>query len=73
LDSGFIDSFRYLNKDPDHYTCWSYRPNSRANKKGWRIDYNMVSQPLQENIKRAVILPAAIHSDHCPHIVELKF
>ncbi|MGK0385503.1 MAG: exodeoxyribonuclease-3 [Patiriisocius sp.] len=73
MDSGFIDSFRYLNKEPDHYTWWSYRANSRANNKGWRIDYNMVSQPLQENIKRAVILPAAIHSDHCPHMVELKF
>jgi exodeoxyribonuclease-3 len=73
MDSGFIDSFRYLNKEPDHYTWWSYRANSRANNKGWRIDYNMVSQPLQENIKRAVILSAAIHSDHCPHMVELKF
>lgn len=73
IDSGFIDSFRHFNKDPHHYTWWSYRANSRANNKGWRIDYNMVSQPLQENLKRAVILPEAKHSDHCPHMVELKF
>ena len=73
MDSGFIDSFRHFNKDPHHYTWWSYRANSRANNKGWRIDYNMVSQPLQENLKRAVILPEAKHSDHCPHLVELKF
>lgn len=73
IESGFIDSFRYFNKDPHHYTWWSYRANSRANNKGWRIDYNMVSQPLQENLKRAVILPEAKHSDHCPHMVELKF
>ena len=73
IDSGFIDSFRYFNKDPHHYTWWSYRANSRANNKGWRIDYNMVASPLQENLKRAVILPEAEHSDHCPHMVQLAF
>ena len=36
IDSGFIDSFRYLNKEPHNYTWWSYRANSRANNKGWR-------------------------------------
>ncbi len=71
IDSGFIDSFRYFNKEPHNYTWWSYRANSRANNKGWRIDYNMVAQPLQEKMKRAVILPQAHHSDHCPHLVEL--
>ena len=73
INQGFIDSFRHLNKQPDQYTWWSYRANARANNKGWRIDYNMVSQPLKQHIKRAVILPAAVHSDHCPHMVELDF
>lgn len=73
MDSGFTDSFRHLNKEPDNYTWWSYRANARANNKGWRIDYNMVSDPIKENINRAVILPDAMHSDHCPHLVELKF
>ncbi|MBL4887867.1 MAG: exodeoxyribonuclease III [Flavobacteriaceae bacterium] len=73
MKSGFIDSFRHFNKDPHHYTWWSYRANSRNNNKGWRIDYNLVSDPLKNNIKRAVILPEARHSDHCPHLVELGF
>lgn len=73
MDSGFIDSFRHFNKDPHHYTWWSYRQNSRANNKGWRIDYNMVSNPLESNLRRAVILPEANHSDHCPHLVEFEF
>lgn len=73
IESGFIDSFRHLNKEPDNYTWWSYRANSRANNKGWRIDYNMVSNPLKENIDRAVILSDAMHSDHCPLMVQLKF
>ena len=73
IDSGFIDSFRYFNKEPHNYTWWSYRANARNNNKGWRIDYNMVAEPLQENLKRAVILSEAKHSDHCPLLVELEF
>ena len=72
MDLGFIDSFRYLNKDPDNYSWWSYRANSRANNKGWRIDYNLVSQQLKPNIKSSAILDQVFHSDHCPIVVELK-
>lgn len=72
IDSGFIDSFRFLNKDVQQYSWWSYRANSRANNKGWRLDYAMVSNPLQENIKRAVILSEAVHSDHCPILLEIE-
>ncbi len=72
IDSGFIDSFRHLNKEPHHYSWWSYRANARANNKGWRIDYNMVSEPLKDNITRATILPEAKHSDHCPILVEVN-
>jgi len=71
ITSGFIDSFRHLNKEPHHYSWWSYRANSRNNNKGWRIDYNMVSEPLKDTISRAYILPEAKHSDHCPIVVEL--
>ena len=72
IDSGFIDSFRHFNKDPHHYSWWSYRANARANNKGWRIDYCMVADPLESRLKRAAILPEAVHSDHCPILVELK-
>lgn len=71
MKSGFIDSFRYFNKEGDQYSWWSYRANARNNNKGWRIDYNLVAEPLQEKLKRAVILPEAKHSDHCPIMVEL--
>ena len=73
LKIGFIDSFRYLNTDPHQYSWWSYRANARVNNKGWRIDYNLVSENIKENIKRAYLLPDAKHSDHCPVGVELKF
>ena len=71
LDSGFIDSFRSFNPEPHHYSWWSYRANARANNKGWRIDYALVSTPLKEKMNRAYILPEAHHSDHCPVVVEL--
>lgn len=72
IDSGFIDSFRHLNKEPDQYSWWSYRANSRANNKGWRLDYCMVSESLKNKIARAYILQEAKHSDHCPVGVEFK-
>ena len=72
IDSGFIDSFRHFNKEPHNYSWWSYRANARNNNKGWRIDYNMVAEPLKDRLSRAVILPEAKHSDHCPIVVELN-
>ena len=71
MNSGFIDSFRHFNKEPDQYTWWSYRANARNNNKGWRIDYNLVSEPMRNRLKRAVILSEAKHSDHCPILVEI--
>ena len=72
IDSGFIDSFRYLHPEKQEYTWWSYRANSRANNKGWRLDYALASKPLQEKLKRSVILSEAVHSDHCPILLEIE-
>lgn len=69
--SGFIDTFRMFNDEPDHYSWWSYRGGSRARNKGWRLDYHMASEPLRDRIQRAVILQSAVHSDHCPVVVEI--
>ena len=71
LNSGFTDSFRYFNQHPHHYTWWSYRANARANNKGWRLDYAMVSDTLSDRMSRSVILSEARHSDHCPVLLEL--
>ena len=72
LDLGFTDSFRKLNKDPEKYSWWSYRANSRVNNKGWRIDYNLVSNAISAKIKSSTILDKIVHSDHCPIVVELN-
>ena len=71
INTGYIDSFRHLNPDPHHYSWWSYRAGARSKNLGWRIDYNMVSHSLSDRIKRSVILKDAIHSDHCPVLLEM--
>lgn len=71
LDSGYIDSFRYLHPDAtDAYSWWSYRMNARARNVGWRIDYWMVSEKLRDKIQGAKIHADILGSDHCP--VELE-
>ncbi|WP_010227519.1 exodeoxyribonuclease III [Gillisia marina] len=73
MKSGFIDTFRYFNKEAtDQYSWWSYRAGARGNNKGWRIDYNLVSNSMETKLKRAVILPDAMHSDHCPVLLEIE-
>jgi exodeoxyribonuclease-3 len=66
LNRGFIDTFRELVKTPDNYSWWSYRAGARANNKGWRIDYHIITEALRPQLQHASILPAVNHSDHCP-------
>jgi exodeoxyribonuclease-3 len=66
LNRGFIDTFRELVKTPDNYSWWSYRAGARANNKGWRIDYHIITEALRPQLQHAAILPAVVHSDHCP-------
>lgn len=72
VNSGFIDSFRMFSDQPDQYTWWSYRGGSRGRNKGWRLDYHMVTPALKDRVKRAVILSEAVHSDHCPVLIEVE-
>lgn len=71
LELGLIDSFREFNSEGNQYSWWSYRQNSRMKNLGWRIDYNFVSEKLKPKLKSAAILQEAVHSDHCPVVVEL--
>lgn len=72
LDNGFVDTFRHFNKDPHHYTWWSYRAGARGKNLGWRIDYHLATKALENRLKSVKILPDAIHSDHCPIVLELN-
>jgi len=70
---GYVDSFRKINSAPNQYSWWSYRAGARANNKGWRIDYHIVTSALEDKILDARILPMVVHSDHCPVLVDIDF
>lgn len=70
---GYVDSFREINSAPNQYSWWSYRAGARANNKGWRIDYHIVTSALEDKILDAKILPMVVHSDHCPVLVDIDF
>ena len=73
LSAGFIDSFREKNPDAEGaYTWWSNFANSRANNRGWRIDYFGVDNHLKSSLVSAEIYAEVLGSDHCPILVEIN-
>ena len=67
LDSGFVDSFRFVNPDViDAYSWWSYMFHAREKNVGWRIDYIIVSERIKNKIKDVKIYNDVLGSDHCP-------
>ena len=68
---GFVDTFRYFNKEPNHYTWWSLRTRARERNIGWRLDYFFVSEDLIGSVTEASVLSNVMGSDHCPVGVRL--
>ena len=72
LDSGFTDTWRFFNPEvTDVYSWWSYRFKAREKNAGWRIDYFLVSNRLQEQLTDAKIHTGIYGSDHCPVEVDI--
>ncbi|MBQ8100178.1 MAG: exodeoxyribonuclease III [Paludibacteraceae bacterium] len=70
--SGMVDSFRVFSQAAEQYSWWSFRFGARERNAGWRIDYHWVSLPLRDRLKTARICTEAVHSDHCPVLVEVE-
>lgn len=66
LTRGYIDTFRYFNAEPGHYTYWSYRTKARERNVGWRLDYFVVNKEFLPQVKSSEILDSVYGSDHCP-------
>ena len=71
LDSGFVDTYRYLHPDKVEYSWWSYRFKARERNAGWRIDYFLMSEFAKSRIKDAKIHTEVMGSDHCPVSLEI--
>lgn len=73
LNAGFIDTFRFFHPDETGiYSWWSYRFKAREKNAGWRIDYFIVSDDLNDQLADAKIHTEIFGSDHCPVEVVLK-
>lgn len=67
LSSGYTDTFRYFYPDLEQvYSWWSYRFKSREKNAGWRIDYFITSERLNDKLVDAKIHTDILGSDHCP-------
>lgn len=73
LGAGFTDTFRYMHPSDVKYSWWSYRFKARERNAGWRIDYFLVSDCIQEQVRSAEILDTVLGSDHCPVSLEIEF
>lgn len=71
LNSGYVDTFRYIHKDLIKYSWWSYRMRAREKGIGWRIDYFVASDILKDKILKSDIFDGVLGSDHAPIILEL--
>jgi exodeoxyribonuclease-3 len=66
---GYVDVFRTLNPDPDHYTWWSNRGQAWAKNVGWRIDYQIATPDIASKARKAAIYKESRFSDHAPPII----
>lgn len=74
LAEGFTDTFRFFNPTLEGiYSWWSYRFRAREKNAGWRIDYFLTSNRLQNNLTDAKIHTEIFGSDHCPVEVDIDF
>jgi len=73
VKAGFIDTFRFFNKEPGNYTWWDLKSKARDRNVGWRIDYVFIDDKSSKNLQNAFILKDVHGSDHCPVGINLSF
>ena len=71
IDHGYIDTFRYFNKEPEQYSWWDFKTRARDRNIGWRIDYFFVNKEFIQFVKKAFIMQDVMGSDHCPIGIEI--
>jgi exodeoxyribonuclease-3 len=72
IDHGYVDTFRYFNKQPNQYSWWDMKTRARERNVGWRIDYFFVNKEFMSNVKNAFIMQDVMGSDHCPIGIEIE-
>jgi exodeoxyribonuclease III len=72
LKTGWDDTFRKLYPTKQEFSYWNYKFNSRAQGKGWRLDYFIVNADCMKDVKDSVINGKIQGSDHCPIELSLQ-
>ncbi|RPF55282.1 exodeoxyribonuclease III [Aquisalibacillus elongatus] len=73
LDNGFIDTLRHFHPNRDDiFTWWSYMKTVRERNIGWRIDYFIVSERLEDKLLDSDAHTEVHGSDHCPIVMEIN-
>ncbi|KAL4077119.1 Endonuclease/exonuclease/phosphatase [Scleroderma yunnanense] len=69
----FVDVWRHMHPDDQHYTYFSYRFNCRSKGIGWRLDMFVVSERILEKVKMCEIRSEIYGaSDHVPVVMEIE-
>lgn len=69
---GFVDAFRVHNQEEEQYTWWSYRNKGWEKNVGWRIDYQVITPGLKDQVVNSRIYREACLSDHAPLLIEYQ-
>lgn len=72
FNDGFVDAFRHTNPEKQEFSWWSYRRSNRQYNRGWRIDYQSVSENMKDKIKECYQMTDIVHSDHCPVYLDIE-
>ena len=74
LAAGFYDAYRLAHPDArEVYSWWSYRAGARQRNKGWRIDYQCVTEGLRDQVIDVQHHKEVLHSDHAAVEMELDW
>ena len=72
LDIGFVDAFRSLNPFQNRvYSWWGPKNEHRADDKGSRLDYFLVSDELLSGVNEVKYYKKILVSDHCPVVMRM--
>ena len=68
----YIDAFRKFHDEGDNYSWWANK-NLRAENKGLRLDYFLVSKTLGKTLNDSYILKDQQGSDHVPIVLDINY
>ena len=72
-DVGWVDTFRRIKPDEEHYTWWSFRGRAWDKNVGWRIDYQIATPGIAKHAQSTSIYKDSRFSDHAPLTIEYDY